>query len=91
MRTHGVALVMAGHDHGYERGVVDGLRYLISGGGGAPLYTKTVNRGHSLVKKAVHHFVHFDVDGPDLSFDVVLKDGSVLESCALVPQGFACQ
>ena len=27
-------IIFAGHDHIYERGVTDGLRYLISGGGG---------------------------------------------------------
>lgn len=91
MRAHGVALVVAGHDHGYERGVVDGLRYMVSGGGGAPVYKKTVERGHSLVKSAVHHFVRFRVTGSEFRFEVVLKDGSVLESCVLVPEGYSCQ
>lgn len=33
-----VAAVFAGHDHLYEERVVDGIRYYITGGGGAPLY-----------------------------------------------------
>lgn len=32
-----VDALFAGHDHLYERGEADGLRYFISGGGGAPL------------------------------------------------------
>jgi hypothetical protein len=93
MRDHGVAMVIAGHDHGYERGIVDGLRYMIAAGGGAPLYKKTVKRGHDLMRAAVHHFVHFRVRGGEVGFDVVLKDGSVLESCVLAPapQGYSCQ
>ena len=93
MREHSVALVMAGHDHGYERGIVDGLRYMVIAGGGAPLYKKTVERGHSLVKVAVHHHVHFLATADKLGFDVVLKDGSLLESCTLSgpPVGYACQ
>jgi len=31
-------LVSAGHIHNYERSVVDGVTYLVSGGGGAPAY-----------------------------------------------------
>ena len=93
MRDHSVSLVMAGHDHGYERGIVDGLRYMVIAGGGAPVYKKTVERGHALVKTAVHHHVHFKATASELRFDVVLKDGSVLESCSLAPspQGYACQ
>jgi 3',5'-cyclic AMP phosphodiesterase CpdA len=33
-----VAGVFAGHDHLYEERIVDGIRYYITGGGGAPLY-----------------------------------------------------
>jgi hypothetical protein len=93
MREHGVAIVMAGHDHSYERGIVDGLRYMVIAGGGAPLYKKTIERGHKIIKSAVHHHVRFAASPEQLRFDVILKDGSVLESCALAPppQGYACQ
>jgi len=37
-RTHQVDLILSGHDHIYERGVANGLRYVVSGGGGAPPY-----------------------------------------------------
>ncbi|MFI5299578.1 MAG: metallophosphoesterase, partial [Polyangiales bacterium] len=38
LTQHKVDLVIAGHDHIYERGLGErGLRYVISGGGGAPL------------------------------------------------------
>lgn len=36
--THASFLVSAGHIHNYERSVVDGVTYLVSGGGGAPPY-----------------------------------------------------
>ena len=35
---YGVSMLFSGHDHLYQRGVMDGLRYVVSGGGGAPLY-----------------------------------------------------
>jgi acid phosphatase type 7 len=36
--VHVTFLVSAGHIHNYERSVVDGVTYLVSGGGGAPPY-----------------------------------------------------
>jgi predicted glycoside hydrolase/deacetylase ChbG (UPF0249 family)/3',5'-cyclic AMP phosphodiesterase CpdA len=37
-REHGVAAVFASHDHFYALREEDGVRYVTSGGGGAPLY-----------------------------------------------------
>jgi 3',5'-cyclic AMP phosphodiesterase CpdA len=39
LAAHGVTLLFSGHDHLYQRGVVKGLHYMVSGGGGAPLYS----------------------------------------------------
>ncbi len=36
-----VDMLFSGHDHLYQRGAVDGLPYIVSGGGGAPLYDPT--------------------------------------------------
>ena len=35
---HDVALVLTGHNHCYERFLVDGITYIVDGGGGAGLY-----------------------------------------------------
>jgi len=35
---HGVTMLFSGHDHLYQRGDIGGLRYIVTGGGGAPLY-----------------------------------------------------
>jgi len=35
-RKHGVEIVFSGHDHDYERSTVDGITYIVTGGGGAP-------------------------------------------------------
>jgi hypothetical protein len=36
-RIHPIEAVFAGHEHFYERGELDGIRYFVFGGGGAPL------------------------------------------------------
>src|SRR5262249_1765974 len=40
---HRVRAVFAGHDHAYERMERNGVRYFVSGGGGAPLYAERVS------------------------------------------------
>jgi hypothetical protein len=37
-RASGIDLVLAGHDHTYERAVVDGVTFLVNGLGGAQEY-----------------------------------------------------
>lgn len=39
LSKYGVSLLFSGHDHLYQRGKVKGLAYMVSGGGGAPLYS----------------------------------------------------
>jgi hypothetical protein len=39
LARHGVTLLFAGHEHLYQRGRAGGLDYMVSGGGGAPLYS----------------------------------------------------
>ena len=36
-KIHPIEVVFAGHEHFYERGEIDGLKYFVLGGGGAPL------------------------------------------------------
>jgi hypothetical protein len=36
-QVHPIEAVFAGHEHFYERGEIDGIRYFVYGGGGAPL------------------------------------------------------
>jgi 3',5'-cyclic AMP phosphodiesterase CpdA len=41
LTRHQVTLLFSGHDHIYQRGRMDELDYIVSGGGGAPLYRLT--------------------------------------------------
>jgi predicted phosphodiesterase len=78
-RRHNVDLVVAGHDHIYERGEERGLRYLVTGGSGAPLYKHTTPRHYTQVFARQHHYVRVDVERDSLSFVALRPDGSVLD------------
>ena len=79
--AHKVDAVFSGHDHIYERGEFRGLRYVVSGGGGAPLYPV---RGPLLSTKRVesaYHFVQFEVARDSVRLIARRADGSILERC----------
>jgi acid phosphatase type 7 len=82
-RTHKVDLVISGHDHIYERGSVDGLAYLVSGGGGAPIYKVKKAAATSRRYESVRHFIEASVSTAAIQFAATRPDGSTIERCAL--------
>ena len=64
MQKHSVAYVFAGHIHAYSRAVRNGTVYVISGGGGAPLY-------HKDHPDAFYHYIQVTVDGDQVRAEVV--------------------
>lgn len=82
---YGVDAVLNGHDHNYYRTTRNGIAYIVSGGGGAPLYDTDPSKGAIDGDKweKVNHYVMFDVSGDSVRAKVVRVDGSVLEEFAL--------
>jgi len=76
-----IDLVLAGHDHVYERGDGEGLKYVITGGAGAPLYEHKLSAPQTIAFESVHHFVEAAIDGPSVKIVARRIDGSVIESC----------
>jgi len=56
--THGVDLVLAGHDHDYERIRRDGITYVVNGAGGANLRRMKKGRGPVDGSVIFHHETH---------------------------------
>ena len=76
----GVDLVFAGHVHAYERLEKDGVTYVISGGGGAGLYTQAKRSDYSLVYEMKHHYVRLTPGGNGLLVEAIGVDGSIIDS-----------
>jgi hypothetical protein len=89
---HKVNLYLAGHDHDYERfKPVQGVQYIVSGGGGAYLRNFNKPLPHSLVRLKAHHFLDFELKGSQLKMQVVDKTGQIIDQAqwikpALLPQ-----
>ena len=91
MRDRKVDLVLAGHDHVYERGEGEGLKYLVTGGGGAPLYQKKYELKETRAFEPAHHFVEITVDGDKLRAVAHRASGGVLEACGFTgASGWDC-
>ena len=87
MRERGVDLLIAGHDHIYERGEGGGLKYVITGGAGAPLYEKKADAPQTRRFEAAYHFVEIAVDGDRVSVTARRPSGAVLEQCGYQANG----
>lgn len=90
LARHGVLLLFAGHDHIYQRGEIGGLRYIVSGGGGASLYPIrcgargrprcTENDGAALAVSE-HHYVTVTVQRDYAMVCPRRPDRTPLEKC----------
>ncbi len=69
-KKFGVDAVFSGHEHYYEKRIVDGITYVITGGGGAPMYENEESGGFN-------HFVLVTVDGDKVSAEVIDSNGKV--------------
>ncbi len=78
---YGVSLVMNGHDHLYYRTVRGGITYVVSGGGGAPIYPAFPGTGNIPGDKwlADYHIIVFDVEGDRMKATVLKPDGAVYD------------
>jgi len=84
-----VSAVFSGHDHVYSRAEHNGIRYFISGGGGAPLYPR---RPHpdpidvEAIKKfeRVFHFLRVNVTGNRVEVTGIRADGTTIETTSWI-------
>ncbi len=82
-----VKLVIQGHNHVYERFEKDGVTFLVTGGGGAPLYDVNESVGSfpqdvpfRKAGVAAHHFVRVDVEAGRFRGQAIGIDGGVLDA-----------
>jgi hypothetical protein len=79
-----VDLVINGHAHNYNRGVTNGVVYLVVGGGGGALDTERVAYWPLFtVEYSLYHYGLMAVAGPMLSWEVFSNTGLKLDSLTL--------
>lgn len=94
LARHRVDLLLAGHDHLYQRGEAGGIRYVVTGGGGASLYA--ISCGAAGLRKCAvedgmqaiareHHFVVLTIGKTAIELCARRPDGRLLEPCTQLP------
>jgi penicillin V acylase-like amidase (Ntn superfamily) len=81
---YGVDLVLMGHQHSYERIVVEGVTYVVTAGGGAPLYRLDEPEPESRVAARAHHYLLIDLDPSRLTGTAINRHGQVIDQFELL-------
>jgi len=78
---YGVTMVFSGHTHAYERYLNNGVYYIVTGGGGAPLRAlyKDTQPPIRQAGEACFHHCTVDINGNQLVLRAVRNDGSLID------------
>lgn len=81
LEKHKVTSVFNGHDHNYQHHFRNGVHYIVTGGGGAPLYpVDGAMEGITLKVESTEHYVRVKVDGKTARSEAVALDGRVIDT-----------
>jgi hypothetical protein len=84
-REWGASVVISGHDHIYERLLINDLPYFVNGLGGGARYAITAPRTGSQVRYQAHHGAMLvDATPTQMTFQFINIDGEVIDIYSLV-------
>ncbi len=82
-REMGVDFIVSGHDHYYERGISgNGIPYVITGGGGAPLYdigAPSPDPHEVIYNEMIENYLLVDVEGPLMHVVAKTPGGRIMD------------
>jgi len=76
---YGVDIVFNGHEHNYERSLYHNIYYIVTGGGGAPLYKQTRTSPYSQLFIRAYHFCKLFVIDAQLIIEVYDIDSNLID------------
>lgn len=79
----GLPLILSGHDHNYERLSVNGITYIVSGGGSTHLYPLTVQLPESMMFAQETHFVLIEIFDDRIEIEAVALGGSIIDQAVI--------
>jgi predicted phosphodiesterase len=80
LEKYQVDAVFSGHDHNYQHNLVNGVHYLVSGGGGAPLYDIEKGiPGVTLKLAQVEHYLLATVTPEKIAFEAMDLNGKQID------------
>lgn len=84
--TYQVDFVLNGHSHCYQRGEMNGVKYIISGGAGAKILDKKKHSKSPNIDKEIYTnmYVRFDVKGDTVTYVAIDSGGSIIDEVETV-------
>jgi len=76
---HGVTAVLNGHDHYYHHAEHGGTHYIVTAGGGAPLYDTDAIQPETVKYKKIEHFMRIDVGLTQSTMKAIDINGELIE------------
>ncbi len=76
---HNVTAVMNGHDHYYHHAINDGTHYIVTAGGGAPLYDTDAIQPETVKYKKIEHFMRVDVGLENTTMKAIDINGELID------------
>ncbi len=87
LAAHKVDFLFSGHDHTYQRGDAGQIKYVVSGGAGAPLYAITRNLPSTRKALSTYHFVEIRTNGDAMQIVARRPDGTEIDRCGFYKGG----
>ncbi len=76
---HGVTAVLNGHDHYYHHAVRGGTHYIVTAGGGAPLYDTDAIQPETVNYKKIEHYMNIEVGSDKTKMTAIDINGETIE------------
>ncbi len=76
---HGVTAVLNGHDHYYHHAEHGGTHYIVTAGGGAPLYETDAIQPETVKYQKIEHFMRIDVGLSETTMKAIDINGALIE------------
>lgn len=76
---HNVTAVLNGHDHYYHHAQHGGTHYIVTAGGGAPLYDTDSIQAETVAYKKIEHFMRIDVGSDKTIMKAIDINGELIE------------
>ncbi|MGB9878030.1 MAG: metallophosphoesterase [bacterium] len=86
LQRYNVSVVFCGHDHNYQHFYDSGIHYIVTGGGGAPLYDVGTPDRYTLKAEKCYNYLIVDVREDKMDLRAYRLDGSLLEETIVKPR-----
>ena len=77
---YNVLFVFSAHVHSYERSLYKGTNYIVTAGGGAPLYPVTRDNPYKIVRENVHHYTVLTRDNDTYTLKAIDINGNIIDT-----------